>query len=229
MKKNRKAVIDDGMNPELLFGASPSDYDGIFEIPIVRSPKCPIYADGMVPFSKRNRVNAENYILNTHEYDQTFSAILREPEKYALELSKFAGVVTVDCSLYWDAPLTAQIANHYKMNCVGFYLQHHYCNVIPLVRWGDERTYTTKVLPEKIAFKGYEKHGIYALGTYGVIKTREEKYHFKAGLEEYLFELEPEFTYIYGAMPKDIFDDYLKYSKFIQFPDWTTQMKGGDR
>lgn len=50
MKKNRKAVIDDGMNPELLFGASLSDYDGIFEIPIVRSPKCPIYADGMVPF-----------------------------------------------------------------------------------------------------------------------------------------------------------------------------------
>ena len=36
MKKNRKAVIDDGMNPELVSGA---DFDGYYGIPVIKKPK----------------------------------------------------------------------------------------------------------------------------------------------------------------------------------------------
>ena len=97
--------------------------------------------------------------------------------------------------------------------------------VIPNVRWGDERTYTTKFFPEKLAFLGVEKHSIVSIGSYGVVKTKEEKKHFRAGLESMLETLEPETVLVYGAMPEDIFDDYRNCTEFIKYPDWTTYIR----
>ena len=50
---------------------------------------------------------------------------------------------------------------------VGCYLQSHGVYVIPNVRWGDERSYTTVELPEKFAFLGVPKNSIVSIGTYG--------------------------------------------------------------
>ncbi len=58
--------------------------------------------------------------------------------------------------------------------------------VIPNVRWGDERTFSNIVLPEKIAFLGLPKHSILSVGTYGCIKSKEAKYYFKEGLKTML-------------------------------------------
>ena len=58
-KRNRKAIIDDGMNPELIYGASPCDFDGILQIPIVRSPIDLPDFDFIVPFSERERKNVD--------------------------------------------------------------------------------------------------------------------------------------------------------------------------
>lgn len=69
MKNRRNAIMDDGINPELLFGASPSDYNGIFEIPIVRSPKCPIY----------NSNKKSNYIITNRKLGISILKIF--PEK----------------------------------------------------------------------------------------------------------------------------------------------------
>ena len=41
--------------------------------------------------------------------------------------------------------------------------------------------------------------------------------------------LDPKVVLVYGAMPIDIFSDYLSRTEFIQYPDWTTRMHGGDR
>ena len=48
----RKAIIDDGMNPELVLGA---DFDGYFGIPIIKKPEQLIRPTGITPFSARNR------------------------------------------------------------------------------------------------------------------------------------------------------------------------------
>lgn len=228
-KRNRKAIIDDGMTPELIYGASPCDFDGILQIPIVRSPIDLPDFDFIVPFSERERKNVDKArsLLCFHEYDPNFSDILIAPDKYVEEFEQYVAIVTPDCSLYWNAPLAAQITNHYRMNAIGYYYQHLGVNVIPLVRWGDERTYTTKCFPEKIAFKGYDKHGIYAIAPYGVIKTRAEKYHFKNGLKEMIKELEPKIIVVYGAMPNEVFGEFLSITRFVHFPDWTSFMKKG--
>jgi hypothetical protein len=35
-----------------------------------------------------------------------------------------------------------------------------------------------------------------------------------------LATLEPRITLVYGAMPKEIFNDYENYTHFINYPDW---------
>ncbi|MBQ7266488.1 MAG: DUF4417 domain-containing protein [Firmicutes bacterium] len=91
-------------------------------------------------------------------------------------------------------------------------------------------TYTTTIFPEPIAFLGAEKHSIVAIGTYGCSKTKDDKYHLKAGLEAMLETLEPVVVLVYGAMNKSVFDDYRNTTKFVHYPDWITNVhKGGER
>ena len=66
-------------------------------------------------------------------------------------------LISPDCSLYRDAPLAVQITNVYRNRALGSYCQRKGVYVIPLIRWGNSLTYTTKVLPEKVAFLGAEK------------------------------------------------------------------------
>ena len=37
--------------------------------------------------------------------------------------------------------------------------------------------------------------------------------------------LEPETVLVYGAMPDEIFDDYMHCTEFIKYPDWTTHIR----
>ena len=91
------------------------------------------------------------------------------------------------------------------------------------------KRYTTKVLPEPVAFLGVEKHSIVAIGTYGCFRTKDDKYHFEAGLSGMLETLEPEIVLVYGSMNEKVFGQYLNWAKFVQYPDWITNKKGGDR
>ena len=134
-------------------------------------------------------------------------------------------MITPDCSLYIDAPLCVQIANIYLNRAVGYYLSRQGIYVIPNIRWGDERTYNSEFLGEKVAFQGVDKHSIVSIGTYGQIRTAESKRFFREGLLSMLDELEPEVVLVYGAMPKKIFGDLQTKTRFIQYPDWITRMK----
>ena len=48
--RKRKATIDDGMNPELVYGA---EFDGYFGIPLIRKPDKFIIPSDIVPFTKK--------------------------------------------------------------------------------------------------------------------------------------------------------------------------------
>ena len=68
--KKRKAIIDDGCNPELVAGAR---FDGIFEIPIIEKPKKIISPESIVPFSERNKVTDYNVAIGYNEMDVNFA------------------------------------------------------------------------------------------------------------------------------------------------------------
>ena len=177
------AVITDGCNPELVKGA---DFDGIFEIPIIKAPEILAIPKAMVPFSKRDKVTPSHFAVCEYENDIEFADLLRNPNEYVKEFKKYQAVISPDASLYWDAPFATQVVNKYRNHAIGYYLQKKGVYVIPNVRWGDERTYTTCLFSQPLAFLGVEKHSIVSIGSYGVIKTALEKQHFKAGLKAML-------------------------------------------
>lgn len=223
----KRAIIDDGCSPHLVTGA---EFDGELKIPIIRAPKKIIIPTAIAPFSKRNSVDNMEEMIGFNEMDQNFADVLRNPENYIEEFKRFRGIISPDCSLYRNAPPAVQVANIYRSRAIGSYFQRKGIYVVPLVRWGSRITYTTEYFPEKIAFLGIEKHSIVAIGTYGCIKTKEDKIYFKEGLREMINMLMPKIVLVYGAMPSAVFDEFKFKTKFVQYDDWTTRIhkKGGE-
>ena len=124
-------------------------------------------------------------------------------------------------------PLLAQMCNVYRNRALGCFFQKHGIYVIPNVRWGDERSYTTAVLPERFAFLGVPKHSIVSIGTYGCIQGEENARHFRDGLVAMIDYLEPKVVLVYGAKPDRIFAPVADRTRFVQYPDWTSLKKGG--
>ena len=221
-----KNLIDDGFRADLVETAF---FDGIMEIPTIEKPDKLIIPEGLVPFSCRNRDTDRRFFVCFYEYDIRFSDCLTAADDYIEDLSQYPGVISPDCSLYIDMPLCLQIANVYMNRAIGHYFQSKGLYVIPNIRWGDERTYTTIELPEKIAFLGAPKHSIVSVGTYGCVKSREAKRYFREGLIAMLDELEPEVVLVYGAMPKQVFEGLEDRTRFVNYLDWITYKKAGGR
>lgn len=219
MNMQNETIIDDGFRADLVELAV---FDGSLEIPTIHKPDKIIVPTGMIPFSERARSSDHSEFVAFYEHDLKFRDVLTTTDKFVGELKAFAGVISPDCSLYRDMPLCLQIVNVYMSRSVGHYLQTQGLYVIPNIRWGDERTYTTSVLPEKVAFLGVEKHSIVSIGSYGCIRGKENKYHFRAGLEAMLEELEPQIVLVYGRMPKSIFAGLDSSATFVNYPDWIT-------
>lgn len=212
------ATLCDGCNPELVEGA---EFDGVFEVPIIKKPKKLIIPDNLVPFSKRHKVNPKAFAVCGYENDSEFSELLINPEKAAEEIKEFQGFISPDCSIYRDMPLSLQITNIYRNRAIGYFFQSKGIYVIPCVRWGDERTYTRNYLPEKIAFAGVERKGIVSIGSYGQIKNKVNRYFFEEGLDSMLETLEPKVVLVYSKLPDDIKKKYLNVT-FVEYPDWTS-------
>lgn len=198
MMVKRKANLDDGCNPELVAGAV---FDGELEIPVIHAPAEIVIPSGITPFSKREKAIGTDEAVGFFEKDPVFSKVLINPSSYVEDFRRFRFLLPVDCSLYRDAPLAVQVANLYRSRALGSYYQRNGCNVYPLVRWGNELTYTTRYFPERIAFLGIRKHSIVCLGTYGCISSREDKHEYKAGLDAMMDALSPKVVLVYGAMP----------------------------
>ncbi|HBM96923.1 TPA: hypothetical protein DD394_05360 [bacterium UBP9_UBA11836] len=225
-KMKRKANLDDGCNPELVRGAK---FDGLLDIPVISAPDTISVPTGFTPFTKRDKSLGTDDAICFFEKDPKFAEVLIDPAAYIEDFRRFRYLLPTDCSLYVDAPLAVQITNLYRSRAIASYYQGNGCNVYPMARWGNEHTYTTDYFPERVAFLGLPKHSVTCIGTYGCINSRIEKYYFKHGLKAMLDTLEPEVVMVYGAMPSDVFGDYLHRTEFIQYPDWTTRMHGGNR
>ena len=222
MAKNKENLVDEGFRVSLVETAF---FDGDLEIPHIEAQEKIIIPTGMVPFSIRERGLENKDFVCFYENDINFREILTKTEQYVDDLKRFPGIISPDCSLYIDAPLRVQIADIYLNRAVGHYMQKQGIYVIPNVRWGDERTYTTEIFRDKVAFLGVPHHSIVSIGTYGQIKSAESKRVFREGLIAMLDELEPEVVLVYGSMSDKIFWGLEDRTRFIEYPDWTTRVK----
>lgn len=218
----KKTLIDDGFAPELVEKAI---FKGALEIPHIHKPDQILIPSGLIPFTQLLRSNEHTESVHFYEHDFRFADVMTNTETYVEALSTFSSIISPDCSLYRDMPLCLQIVNTYMNRAIGHYLQEQGMYVIPNIRWGDERSYTTSVLPERFAFLGVDKHSIVAISTYGCIRGKENQYYFREGLEAMLFTLEPEAVLVYGAMPDSVFGSYTTTTKFVNYPDWISSKR----
>ena len=178
-----------------------ADYEGYFELPKIKtSDKLP---EKIVNFSKAMGRYFKDFdcFVAFYEDDERFERLWNNPKKYIRKLKKFKGIISPDYSMYRNMPLCMQIWNTYRSRALAVWLQNNGVEIIPNVRFGDERTFS-------FCFDGIEKNKAVAIGTHGCIKRKEDKLFFKAGLAQMVQRLKPETIIVYGAVPDSIFKPY---------------------
>lgn len=173
-----------------------ANYAGKEEIPCVETSN--LLPEKVIPFSKAIRSKEYDSWIHFFEHDQKFEKLWTNPRKYLPIIKRFKGVITPDYSLYYDMPLVMQEWNTYRGKALGHWLAENGVEVIPNVRWGDERTF-------ELATLGVEQNKTIAVGTHGCIKTVEGKRMFIRGFDYVVQALKPKTVIVYGRMPDKIF------------------------
>ena len=178
-----------------------ADYEGHIELPVIKtSDKLP---KKVVTFSKamtKSWTDFDCWVV-FYEHDKEFERLWNNPKQYLDKLKKFKGVISPDFSLYRNMPLVMQMWNTYRGRAVACWLQNNGVEIIPNVRFGDERTFS-------FCFDGIEENKTVAVGTHGCIKRKEDKIFFKIGLARMVQRLSPKTIIIYGSAPDSIFKPY---------------------
>ena len=178
-----------------------ADFDGYIELPIIKtSDKLP---EKVVTFSKAMSKSWSDFDcwIVFYEHDKEFERLWNNPKQYLDKLKKFKGVISPDFSLYRNMPLVMQMWNTYRGRAVACWLQNNGVEIIPNLRFGDERTFS-------FCFDGIEENKTVAVGTHGCIKRKEDKIFFKIGLARMVQRLSPKIIIVYGSAPDNIFKPY---------------------
>ncbi|MBE6651089.1 MAG: DUF4417 domain-containing protein [Ruminococcaceae bacterium] len=177
------------------------DYAGKLEFPIIKtSDKLP---EKVVTFSmamSKSLKDFDSWIV-FYENDEKFERLWNNPKAYLERLKKFKGVISPDFSLWRNMPLCMQQWNTYRGRAIAVWLQNNGIEVIPNIRFNDERTY-------EFCFDGIEKNKTVAVGTHGCLKTKEDRLYFQIGLAMLVEKLSPQNIVVYGAAPDKIFKIY---------------------
>ena len=178
-----------------------ADYEGYIELPKIKTSN--LIPKKLVPFSKAMSKSWNDFDcwVMFYEHDVKFERLWNNPKRYLEKLKKFKGVISPDFSLYRNMPLVMQQWNTYRSRALAVWLQKNGIEVIPNVRFNDERTYD-------FCFDGIEKFKTVSVGTHGCIKNKVDKDYFKKGLAELVKRLSPKIIIVYGATPDDIFKVY---------------------
>ena len=170
-------------------------YDGIYDFPIINS--CNFKPDKLIKFSKCLSSTDYECWIHFYEDDYLFQRFWNSPPKYLNIIKKFKGVILPDFSLYRDMPYVMQLWNIYKSRALGSWLQSNGINVIPNIRFGDERTYD-------ICCNGIMKKSIISIGTYGTYKNVLDRNVLIKGILRIIDNLEPKIIIFYGTIPSQI-------------------------
>ncbi len=96
---------------------------------------------------------------------------------------------------------------------------------IPNVRWGDERAFSTKELPEAVVFVGIPCDSIVSVGTYGCSQIRDEKKAVAFGFYRNVECFAPSDCCYLWALPRDVFCEFPYEPKLLQFDNWDKEMR----
>lgn len=176
-----------------------ANFAGFFELPVIKP--CYDIPNRLIPFSKCISSKDHNFWVHFFEDDYLFERLWRNPKKYLQILHDYNGVILPDWSLYRDMPLVMQLWNIYRSRAIGAWLQENGIEVIPDIRYGDQRTF-------KICTDGISRHSVIAVGTHGTLKNLIDRDIFVKGLDIVVKRILPVAIVVYGACPDSIFQKY---------------------
>jgi len=183
------------------FLVADAEYEGVIELPKTKtSNQIP---EKVISFSRAmsQKWNDFDCFVMFYEHDVRFERLWKNPKRYLQKLKKFKGVISPDFSLYRNMPLVMQMWNTYRGRALAVWLQNNDVEIIPNVRFGDERTFS-------FCFDGIEDNKAVAIGTHGCIKRKEDKIFFRIGLARMVQRLSPKIIIVYGSAPDNIFKPY---------------------
>ncbi len=173
-----------------------ADYDGAEEIPRIQTTEN--IPNDLIAFSTITKAKNYDGFVHFYEHDCRIEKIWNNPNRYLPIIQRFQGIISPDFSLYYDMSYCYQLWNTYRGKAIANYMQENGVEVIPNVRWGDERSFD-------LACLGVEKGKTIAVGTHGCIKTIEGKKLFIQGFDYVMKKLKPKTVIVYGRMPDKIF------------------------
>lgn len=138
----------------ILFLVADADYEGYIELPKIKTSNH--RPQNLVSFSKamsKSWNDFECWVM-FYEHDVRFERLWNNPKRYLSKLKKFKGIISPDFSLYRNMPLVMQQWNTYRNRALAAWLQNNGIELIPNVRFNDERTYD-------FCFDGNGKKGVF--------------------------------------------------------------------
>ena len=183
------------MRTDLIEGMQPS---GEWELAtIYRSNSKP---DRLIPFDKAISSSETDGWVHFFIHDSRFVRLFRNPWRYLPILARFNGVITPDCSVFWNYPKYRQLQSIALSREIGAWLQRNGIPVIPCVRWGKQDTYA-------FAFDSIVPGGTIAVGTAGAMREKEAREVFEAGFTPMLDAINPRRIVVYGSRKSTVFED----------------------
>ncbi len=180
----------------------------------------PVY-DGPVPtglIGFNECLSSTDYSQTVHFYlyDDTFTQILRHPEKYIVTLSRFASIIAPDFSVWADMSYEDAMYSLGASRAVANYYYEHGIKVIPNVQWSIPPLYDE-------CFANIPVNSMVAINCMGIKKLDLSKYLWRCGYKEALQRLKPSCIIRYGdKMPEE--DE----SRSIYFPnERLIRLRGG--
>lgn len=183
------------MNMDLLEGMIPC---GEWGLPAIL--KTNAKPTRVIGFDKAVAKNENDYTQWVHFYqhDSRFQRLLRNPWRYIPILLRYEGVISPDCSVFWDYPLYRQLESIGRSRELGSCLQRCGANVIQNYRWGKPNTYA-------FAFDCIETGGTVAVGTLGCMREKEPRLVFEQGFEQLRLRVQPDCIVVVGSRKSPVF------------------------
>lgn len=202
--KHEKELYTDNEKDEfqayLIDGANQTNNEGY---PILEKWMIPtLPPKQIIPFDKIKMYTAkeieESYIC-FYCQDSTFKRVYKSPISYYKMFRRCAGLIGFDISVFEDMPIYMQKEILGKNLSLDYYYGSNNFPIIPNIRWGSD-----ELADEYLA--AIPKHVLIAVGTYGFIKTNEEKERWRKFLVYVSEKLEPAGIVVYGTTPSNVFD-----------------------
>lgn len=200
------------MKPYLIEGIQPAGELGLPTI--LRSNASP---NSLIPFDKAVASKDHKAWVHFFIHDCRFSRLLKDPWRYLPILARCDGVISPDCSVFWDYPLYRQIRSIGQSREIGAWLQRNGIPVIPCMRWGKKETYS-------FAFDGVEAGGTIAVGTAGGMREKETRKVFESGFGPMLDAVAPRRIVVYGSRSSHVFNEAERAGiEIVQFDTETAK------